>query len=147
MKEGRTKVIQEIEIEIEDLQHILDNQTCTVRKLAQKDMVKLLNKKKMVASNEQEKSKKKRAASVKMQKTEDEMDNNEFSNGDERMSSVTHIPKETGVNNSDTESMLIDGKDENKSDGDGKKMDDDESMGSTDAELLKIEEKEKKKRG
>ena len=52
VKEGRTQVIRGIEIEIEDLQHIIDNETGTVRKLAQKDMVKLLNKRKMVASNE-----------------------------------------------------------------------------------------------
>ena len=57
------------------------------------------------------------------------------------MSSVTHIPKETGDNNSGTKSMSIDRKDENRNDSDGMKMDDDESMGSTDAKLLKIEEK------
>ena len=139
MTEGRKKVIREIEIEIKDLQHIIDNETGTVRKLAQKDMVKLLNKKKMVASNEQGKSKKKRAARVKMQKIKDEMEDNEVSNEDESMNSLTHIPKEIGVNNSDAESISTDGNDGNRSDGDGKKMDDDELMGSTDAELLKIE--------
>ena len=46
------------------------------------------------------------------QEIEDKMEDNEFSNDDESMSSVTHIPKETGVNNSDVESMSIDGKDE-----------------------------------
>ena len=36
MKEGKMKVIREIEIEIEDLQNIIDNETGTVRKLHKK---------------------------------------------------------------------------------------------------------------
>ena len=39
-----------------------------------------------------------------------ETDDKESSTDDESMGSVTHIPKETGVNNSDTESMLTERK-------------------------------------
>ena len=44
--------------------------------------------------------------------------------------------KEIDVDNSDTESMLIDRKEEN-----GSNRDEDESMGSTDEKILYIEEK------
>ena len=43
----------------------------------------------------------------------------------------------------DNMEMNKDKNEENRSDGNGKKMDDDELMGSTDAELFKIEEKER----
>ena len=72
------------------------------------------------------------------QEIEGETDDKEYSTDDESMGSVTHIPKETGVDNSDTESILTDGKEENGSNGDG---DGDESMGSTDEEILNIEGK------
>ena len=42
------------------------------------------------------------------QEIEDKMDDNEFSNDDESMGSVTHIPTETGVNNCDAELMSMD---------------------------------------
>ena len=66
MKEGRKKVIWEIKIEIDGIQHLIDNETGVVQKLAQEDMVKLLNKKKTAASSEQDKSKKKRVARVRI---------------------------------------------------------------------------------
>ena len=70
------------------------------------------------------------------QEIEGETDDKEYNTDDESMGSGTRIPKETGVNNSDIESMLTDGKEENGSNGDG-----DESTGSTDEEILNIEEK------
>ena len=54
------------------------------------------------------------------------------------MGGGTHIPKGTGVDNSDTESMLTEGKEENGSNGDGCG---DESMESTDEAIFNIEEK------
>ena len=45
----------------------------------------------------------KRRARIKLQQEiKGETDDKEFSTDDESMSSVTHIPKETGVDNSDT---------------------------------------------
>ena len=45
-----------------------------------------------------------------------EMDDNELSNDDDSMGSVSHIPKETGINNSDAESMSMDGNDNSDDD-------------------------------
>ena len=68
---------------------------------------------KVIRDIEEGKSKKKLTARVKMQQEiEGETDDKEFSTDDETMSSVTHIPKETRVDNSDTESMSMDGKEE-----------------------------------
>ena len=39
------------------------------------------------------------------------MDDNEFSNDDESMGSGSHIPTDTGINNSDAESISMDGND------------------------------------
>ena len=39
------------------------------------------------------------------------MDDNELSNDDDSMGSVSHIHTDTGINNSDAESMSIDGND------------------------------------
>ena len=72
------------------------------------------------------------------QEIKGETDDKEYNNDDESMGNGTHIPKETGVDNSDTESMSTDGKEENGSNGD---RCGDESMGSTDEEILNIEEK------
>ena len=94
---------------------------------------------KMIREIEESKNNKKITARVTMQQEiKDETDDKEFSTDNESMGSVTHIPKATGVNNSDTdtESMLIDRKEESESNGD-----ENESMGSTDEEILKIEEK------
>ena len=69
---------------------------------------------------EEGKTNKKLTARVKMQQEiEGETDDKESSIVDESMGSVTHIPKETGVDNSDTESMSMDGKEESGSNGDG----------------------------
>ena len=48
---------------------------------------------------------------LQCQEIENKMNDNEFSNDDESIGSVTHIPTETGVNNSDAESMSMDGND------------------------------------
>ena len=92
---------------------------------------------------EESNSNKKTTARVIMQQEiEGETDGKGYSTDDESMGSATHIQKTTGVDNSDTESMLTDKKEENGSNGDG-----DESMGSTDEELLNIEENKRKQKG
>ena len=50
---------------------------------------------------------------------EGDTDDNRYSTDDKSMGSGTHIPKETGVDNSDAESILIDRKEENEIFGDG----------------------------
>ena len=62
------KVIPELEIEIRDTQYLFDTSNGVARKLAQEDMVKLLNKKKMAASSQQGKSKKKLTTRVRIRK-------------------------------------------------------------------------------
>ena len=73
------------------------------------------------------------------QEIEDETADKEY-NIDEECMSGGNIPKGTGVDNSDIESMTTNETDENGNNRDGCG---DESMGSTEEELLNIEEKEK----
>ena len=70
---------------------------------------------------------------------EDETADNEYYN-DEEWAKSGDIPKETGVDNSNKESMTTNETEENWNNRDGCK---DESIGSTEGELLNIKEKEK----
>ena len=91
-------------------------------------------KMKMIKEIEESKINKKTTERVTMQQAiEGETDDKEYNTDDESMGSGTQIPKETGVNNSDTESMLTDGKEEDGSNGDGCG---DESMRSTGTSLI-----------
>ena len=73
---------------------------------------------KAIREIEESKSNKKTTARVTIQQEiEGETDDKEYStdNDNESMGSVTHIPKATGGDNSDTDAMLTDGKEVNGS--------------------------------
>ena len=59
------------------------------------------------------------ARATRQQEIEDETDDKEYNTDDKSMGGGTDIPKGTGVDNSDIESMSTDGKEENRSNGDG----------------------------